>query len=658
MIQYQLISKKPFHKSNLLFYDRDEVITNGSVVLPHNQGRITKRLCYLSRRINMLKLERLDNRNDVKIKHFKMSRVSSNFSYDRMLNKIANRHPLYRGKSPDIIKSSFHSNNNDNRPLSLQLYDLYNECIEHLADFPHARFVSNPLISLNCDGKLYRIIADQKKAPRPMPPDLAAFMELTPAAKQGSIPKIDVIIPVFKGYNDTIACIYSVLISQCETPFELIVINDCSPDFELSRTLRELSQLGLITYLTNPANSGFVRSVNKGMKLHSDRDVVLLNSDTVVYPNWLDRLAFHASRKDVSTVTPLSNNATICSYPYEHQNNQDELEISFKELDNLCSDLFKEKAIEIPTGIGYCMYIRREVINKVGFFDDNTFDMGYGEENDFCINALKKGYRNLFALDIFVRHTGEVSFSKDSQKRQDKAIKSLLKKHPDYMGLVNDYINKSPAKSYRRMLDATRIKKATQGRSMLFVVNARTGGILRYLRDREKLLYEHGTGLIILSPMIVNSCLTYINTLTPLIVPNLCGLHLRDDMGELSNLLKIMGVESISINSLVDWPMDTAELIQELAGCSGLNYEFVVHDYTSICPLITMTNKNGYHCWEPDQKACQKCLDQDPNICGSIDISDWENNKEQMNYIPNLKSNIVNFQKKVKWKAIGNDYKM
>jgi GT2 family glycosyltransferase len=65
------------------------------------------------------------------------------------------------------------------------------------------------------------------------------------------------------------------------------------------------------------------------MRQHKDRDVVILNADTEVYGNWLDRLVAHADEfPRVATVTPLSNNATICSYPETLNDNRNALEIS------------------------------------------------------------------------------------------------------------------------------------------------------------------------------------------------------------------------------------------------------------------------------------------------------------------------------------------
>ena len=129
---------------------------------------------------------------------------------------------------------------------------------------------------------------------------------------------IDVIIPIYKGLQQTRRCVDSVLQNRQSAPFEVVAVDDASPDPEITGYLDELAAERRITLVRNESNLGFVQSVNRGMSLHPDRDVVLLNSDTEVANDWLDRLLRAAyAYPDVGTVTPFSNNATICSYPFE-----------------------------------------------------------------------------------------------------------------------------------------------------------------------------------------------------------------------------------------------------------------------------------------------------------------------------------------------------
>ena len=181
---------------------------------------------------------------------------------------------------------------------------------------------------------------------------------------------VNVIIPVYRGLDETRRCLESVLAFPQQTTCEIVVINDCSPEPELSAWLRELAGTGAITLLENPINTGFVNAVNRGMVLHPERDVVLLNSDTEVHGDWLDRLRRCAySDPQIGTVTPFSNNATICSYPRFAKDNALPENWSLEALDKLFAEINAGQSVEIPTAVGFCMYITRYCLNQVGYFD-------------------------------------------------------------------------------------------------------------------------------------------------------------------------------------------------------------------------------------------------------------------------------------------------
>ncbi len=178
---------------------------------------------------------------------------------------------------------------------------------------------------------------------------------------------VDIIIPVYRGLTETRRCLESVLAFPQRTACEIVVVNDCSPEPELSAWLRELAETGAITLLENPVNTGFVNAVNRGMILHLDRDVVLLNSDTEVHGDWLDRLRRCAGSDPMTgAVTPFSNNATICSYPCFNQDNPLPEDWPLAALDRIFAEVNAGLAIELPTAVGFCMYIRR-MARKMNF---------------------------------------------------------------------------------------------------------------------------------------------------------------------------------------------------------------------------------------------------------------------------------------------------
>jgi GT2 family glycosyltransferase len=315
---------------------------------------------------------------------------------------------------------------------------------------------------------------------------------------------IDVIIPVYKGLLQTRRCIDSVLRSAQATPFEVVAIDDASPDPEISRHLREMAEQGRITLLRNESNLGFVHSVNRGMALHAERDVVLLNSDTEVANDWLDRLRRCAcGQPDVGTVTPFSNSATICSYPFEGWTKGLPGTLGLAALDRLFATANAGRTVELPTAVGFCMYIRRACLDRVGLFDADRFGRGYGEENDFCMRAAGAGWRNVLAGDVFVYHEGAVSFAEERSALTENAGKALADLHPYYVRKVREFVVRDPASALRAAVDEARIALGTDELRQLLVERTEERSLLQnrlteaehYADEREPLIAELRAGL-------------------------------------------------------------------------------------------------------------------------------------------------------------------
>lgn len=269
---------------------------------------------------------------------------------------------------------------------------------------------------------------------------------------------MDVIIPIYNGFAQTKRCLESVRASPQSVPFELVLIDDCSPDIALQNYLATFSGQSGVTLLRNEQNLGFVASVNRGMSAHPDRDVVLLNSDTEVANDWLDRLQQCAYRyKDVATVTPFSNNATICSYPYEGWTGELPGLLGLAALDSLFAKANSGLDANLPTAVGSCMFITRACLDAIGYFDSERFGRGYGEENDFSLRAAKTGWRNLLAADVFVFHEGGVSFGEHATELRKQATKLLLQVHPDYLERVRVWRSSESLGIFRKSIDLLRV---------------------------------------------------------------------------------------------------------------------------------------------------------------------------------------------------------
>jgi GT2 family glycosyltransferase/glycosyltransferase involved in cell wall biosynthesis len=315
-------------------------------------------------------------------------------------------------------------------------------------------------------------------SPRPKAPDATAWDELAGGARAPRRPPVvDVIVPVYRGHDDTLACLHSVLASRNVTAYELVVIDDASPEPDLAAALDAIAARGLIDLVRNPANQGFVRSVNSGMARHPDRDAILLNSDTIVHDGWIDRLRAHRlGTRRIGTITPWSNNATLLSYPVTFESNDVDLEIDFAALDRLAASELAGKDCDLPTGVGFCLYVSRDCLDDVGAFNADAFGRGYGEENDFCLRAAARGWRNIAACDVFVRHTGEVSFRTDAVEARRRAGAALLALHPRYMELIAAFMREDPLRPYRERLDLARLRRWGEGRLVVRFGDDGSGG--------------------------------------------------------------------------------------------------------------------------------------------------------------------------------------
>ena len=315
---------------------------------------------------------------------------------------------------------------------------------------------------------------------------------------------IDVIVPVYKGVPQTRRCIDSVLAGDPREPFNVVVVDDASPEPSLVSWLDDLGAAGRIELARNAANQGFVRSVNRGMALHGDRDVVLLNSDTEVANDWLDRLrASVYAEPDIGTATPFSNNATICSYPFEGWTGGTPGTLGLAALDRIFAATNARQRIDIPTAVGFCMYIRRACLDQVGPFDDERFGRGYGEENDFSLRAAKIGWRNVLAADVYVYHEGAGSFSAERALLSRTAGEALLDAHPDYLQRVQAFIARAPADPLRAAVDKARVTLgadeamhvADEGHAYREHLVQRCASLAAEIQDRESTLAKLEAGL-------------------------------------------------------------------------------------------------------------------------------------------------------------------
>lgn len=425
---------------------------------------------------------------------------------------------------------------------------------------------------------------------------------------------IDVIVPVYDGYEETRRCIESVLDNRNATEFNLLVIDDCSPNPSIKTYLKELSSAGKIELLVNEKNKGFVGTVNRGMSLHADREVVLLNSDTVVAGDWLDRIMANAATDArIATLTPYSNNAEICSFPTLCKPNPLFPGMSVADVDAVFSTL-PQKQIDVPTGVGFCMYISRAALNEVGLFDEVTFGRGYGEENDFCLRAAAKGWRNVICSNVFVFHDGGVSFSTEKGERVRHAMEVLDKRYPFYHRLVHEHIQADPERPFR-VLAQLHILKASPRRKYVFVTHRLGGGVIKHLQEVADHLSDE-VDVLLLRPAdhgSVELCSRYGGYDWSLF------FQLSVECDALQRVLKSLDVERLHLHHVMGIQDGVLNMMTDL----GLPYDVTLHDYYFVNANPTLIGKEGFFA-EDTLSRDQQCAEAYPVPFG-LDALQWRN---------------------------------
>ena len=260
-----------------------------------------------------------------------------------------------------------------------------------------------------------------------------------------------VCVPVYDGFDSVQRCLQALVSSPVSAAFRTLIIDDASPDPRIAPMLDAHALNHSNTQVRhNAGNRGFTWNVNQAFAAaRADEPVCLLNSDALVTTGWLDQMLACVERDaTVGTVTPFSNNATICSFPDFSRGwpvpESDERERVARALRERPAD-----AIDVPTGVGFCMLISAACRARVGLFDLENFPRGYGEENDFCLRAKAAGFRNVLCPNAYVAHEGGVSFSDSTEALMKAGAARLLAKHPTYDAQVAEWIARDPAKARR-----------------------------------------------------------------------------------------------------------------------------------------------------------------------------------------------------------------
>ncbi|WP_256761484.1 glycosyltransferase family 2 protein [Cohnella sp. WQ 127256] len=254
--------------------------------------------------------------------------------------------------------------------------------------------------------------------------------------------KTSIVILAHNQLQLTHLCLESIRRNTPE-PYEIIVVDNGSTD----PTYPYLQAQEDVNLVRNETNLGFAKGCNQGWEVSSGDTVLFLNNDTIVTPEWLTRmLRVLNSDEYIGMVGPVTNYAS----------GQQKIPVSYTRLEE--ADAFASEhvakhegqSLEVRRVVGFCMLVKRKVLDEVGVFDER-FGLGNYEDDDLCLRVLNSGYKIRVVYDSFVHHFGHMTMGilKDSnlgellsvnrekaKQKWGRDIHSLIYKEPASFAIV------------------------------------------------------------------------------------------------------------------------------------------------------------------------------------------------------------------------------
>jgi glycosyltransferase involved in cell wall biosynthesis/GT2 family glycosyltransferase len=379
--------------------------------------------------------------------------------------------------------------------------------------------------------------------------------------------------------------------SPQEPPFTVICLLDVPRGGSFRRSDFEgLADGREIVFLENATVRGFPASINAAV-IHRERDVVLLDGETLVYGNWLERLRAAAKRSPAAgIVSPFATGGEICCYPPVGES-----AIPPADLDTLCASTNARQSVDLPAVHGVCAFIRRPCLDEVGVMDEVVFRTRNSAAADFCLRAGTRGWRTILTADTLVDSPATPPGDEVCSATMDRC-------HPYYGDLLVNFKVDDPALPLRRALDLD-VVKSLQRPVYCFLTHRFGGGTERHVRDLCAALADVGIECVVIFALDRNRASCVLPRL-----PSLASMSYRMDE-EYDALLSDLGkldIQYFHIHSNIAIPQRLMQLPERL----GISYYCTIHDYSWFCPRVNLIDESGVYCGEPELSVCDHCVHQ------------------------------------------------
>ncbi len=443
----------------------------------------------------------------------------------------------------------------------------------------------------------------------PPAPVMGAAARARPAAPlpyPGS--RVTVVIPVHNALAELRGC-FDALVRTTAVPARLLFVDDASFDPAVAHALMGWERFASVAWLANAVNQGFSATVNRGLRASPGEDVVILNSDTVVTPGWLPRLITTAySDPRIATVTPVSGNAGAFSVPAIGEANAPPPFLDADSHGRLIAQGSLMLRPEAPTANGFCMYVKRGMLDDVGLLDADAFPMGYGEENDLCMRALAAGWRHVVDDRVLVHHVREASFGPRRTALMTQGRARVDERHPQYTGRVQEFVEgemtrvrSAVAATYRhgRERYAQPAARREVRPRVLFCLHEGRGGVPMTTRDLMQGLEDEydcwllgSTGSELVLARMVDGERHEVDRFALDGHLSLLDLSRLDYRRIVADVLDRHAIELVHVRHLFKHTLD----LPGLAAARAIPVILSVHDYYLVCPTVHLLDEHGHYC--------------------------------------------------------------
>ncbi|HTT79379.1 MAG TPA: glycosyltransferase, partial [Stellaceae bacterium] len=226
------------------------------------------------------------------------------------------------------------------------------------------------------------------------------------AAIDQTLPPVSVIVLTYNNWALTERCLLSIRNLSDYPTLEILVVDNASTDATRQKLGEMAEQDRRIRVILNQRNLGFAAGNNVGLKAARGEYAILINNDTIVTRGWVrDLIRPMQIDPRIGLVGPLTNRI----------GNEQRVAISYNDLPEMASAARRlvrrrlRQRFEPHVLAFFCVALRRAMLDELGLLDE-TYGLGFFEDDDYCMRAARGGWKMVIADDVFVHHHHSAAF--------------------------------------------------------------------------------------------------------------------------------------------------------------------------------------------------------------------------------------------------------